>query len=141
MKAAFNYEDILDLPHPVSQKHPAMPLLARAAQFAAFKALTGYEEEIAEEGRYTEQAIELDEHRKEVLDRRLRILWQRREEKPTAEFVCFEPDLRKAGGSYRHIRGVITKIDLLKGTLLLQTGEQIALERLCDLRSDLFFDE
>ena len=141
MKTSFRYEDILDLPHPVSQNHPPMPLLARAAQFAAFKALTGYEEEIVEEGRYTEHAIELDEHRKEVLDRRLRVLWERRSEKPTAEFICFEPDQRKAGGSYRHICGVIAKIDPLKNTLMLQSGEQIALERLCDLQSDLFLED
>ena len=141
MKAAFNYEDILDLPHPISKNHPAMPLLARAAQFAAFKALTGYEEEIAEEGRYTEQAVELDEHRKEVLDRRLRILWERRREEPTAEFICFEPDQRKTGGSYRHIFGVLVKIDPMKNMLLLQSGEQIAIESLCDMQSDLFWDE
>lgn len=141
MNAPFPYEDILDLPHPVSKNHPAIPLLTRAAQFAAFKALTGYEEEIAEEGRHTEQAIELDEYRKEILDRRLRMLWERREEKPLAEFVCFEPDPYKAGGSYRRIRGVVCKTDPLKNILFLQNGEQIALERLCDLQCDLFSEE
>lgn len=43
-----NYEDIINLPHPVSQKHPPMSMMARAAQFAPFAALTGYGEAISE---------------------------------------------------------------------------------------------
>ena len=35
------YEDIINLPHPVSKNHPQMPLRDRAAQFAPFSALTG----------------------------------------------------------------------------------------------------
>ena len=42
------YADIIDLPHPVSKKHPPMPLHDRAAQFAPFAALTGYEAAIDE---------------------------------------------------------------------------------------------
>ena len=42
------YKDIINLPHPVSKKHPQMTIEARAAQFGAFAALTGYEEEIEE---------------------------------------------------------------------------------------------
>ena len=38
------YDDILDCPHHVSSVHPSMPLIDRAAQFAPFSALTGYEE-------------------------------------------------------------------------------------------------
>ena len=43
-----NYEDIINLPHPVSKKHPQMPMANRAAQFAPFAALTGYGEAISE---------------------------------------------------------------------------------------------
>ena len=42
------YKDIIDLPHHVSKKHPQMSIEARAAQFGAFAALTGYEDEIEE---------------------------------------------------------------------------------------------
>ena len=48
---AFPYEDIVDLPHPVSRRHKPMPLLNRAAQFAPFAALTGYHEAIEETAR------------------------------------------------------------------------------------------
>ena len=43
-----NYDDIIHLPHPISQKHPHMSMHARAAQFAPFAALNGYEEAIRE---------------------------------------------------------------------------------------------
>lgn len=42
------YKDIINLPHYVSKKHPQMSIEARAAQFGAFAALTGYEDEIEE---------------------------------------------------------------------------------------------
>lgn len=41
-----NYDDIINLPHPVSKKHPRMSQYNRAAQFSPFAALTGYKEAI-----------------------------------------------------------------------------------------------
>lgn len=38
-----NYDDIINLPHHVSVKHPKMSMYNRAAQFSPFAALTGYE--------------------------------------------------------------------------------------------------
>ena len=42
------YADILRLPHPISRTRPRMSLHSRAAQFAPFAALTGFENDIAE---------------------------------------------------------------------------------------------
>ena len=41
-----NYEDIINLPHHVSKRHPQMSMWNRAAQFAPFSALTSYEDAI-----------------------------------------------------------------------------------------------
>ncbi|MBR2114098.1 MAG: hypothetical protein IJ929_05455 [Prevotella sp.] len=41
-----NYDDIINLPHHVSKRHPQMSMWNRAAQFAPFAALTGYEDAI-----------------------------------------------------------------------------------------------
>ncbi len=46
-----SYEDIINLPHPVSKKHPQMSMMQRAAQFAPFAALTGYDAAINEAAR------------------------------------------------------------------------------------------
>ena len=40
------YDDIIELPHHVSKRHPQMSLHDRAAQFSAFAALSGYGDEI-----------------------------------------------------------------------------------------------
>ncbi len=49
-----DFSDIMNLPHHVSAKHRQMPLADRAAQFSAFAALTGYDEEIDETARLTD---------------------------------------------------------------------------------------
>lgn len=55
------YDDIIELPHPISEKHPRMSMINRAAQFAPFQALTGYGDAIRETTRLTAQKIELTE--------------------------------------------------------------------------------
>ena len=42
------YDDIINMPHHVSKSRGQMPRRNRAAQFAPFAALTGYEEVIEE---------------------------------------------------------------------------------------------
>lgn len=51
------YNDIIDLPHHVSKKHPQMSIHDRAAQFAPFAALTGHEEAIEDTAKQHEDAI------------------------------------------------------------------------------------
>ena len=53
------YDDIIHLPHHVSQNHPQMPLRDRAAQFAPFAALTGCEAAVGETARLTAKRREL----------------------------------------------------------------------------------
>ena len=55
------YDDIINLPHPTSAKHPRMPLSDRAAQFAPFAALSGHSAALVETARLTDQRMELDE--------------------------------------------------------------------------------
>lgn len=43
------YKDIIDLPRPVSARHPPMSNHDRAIQFAPFAALTGYDDRVKEE--------------------------------------------------------------------------------------------
>ena len=49
------YDDIIHLEHPTSRKHPRMTLPERAAQFAPFAALKGYEEVIDENRQKNEE--------------------------------------------------------------------------------------
>mgnify|MGYP003468257302 FL=1 len=52
-----NYDDIINLPHHVSAKHPRMSMLGRAAQFSPFAALTGYEKAIEEARKKQEEIV------------------------------------------------------------------------------------
>ena len=76
------YDDIFDLPHHVSERHPQMSMYNRAAQFAPFAALTGHNAAITEAARLTEAEQELSESDAEVLNRKLAYLHSL-DEKPT----------------------------------------------------------
>ena len=52
------YQAILNRSHPISSKHPPMPREKRAAQFAPFAALTGYEDKIKETERIVNEKYE-----------------------------------------------------------------------------------
>ena len=52
-----NYDDIIHLPHHVSKVHPPMPAENRAAQFAPFAALTGYDDAIEETARLVAEEV------------------------------------------------------------------------------------
>ena len=68
------YDDIIHLPRPVSRRHAPMAIIDRAAQFAPFAALTGYDAAIQETARLTDSAAILDESAREALDEKLRLL-------------------------------------------------------------------
>ena len=91
------YEDIINLSRPVSNR-PKMSLEQRSAQFAPFAALTGYEGQVKETARITENKIEIDEELKMILDLKIQILLDRIKEKPLIKITYFVPDEKKYGG-------------------------------------------
>lgn len=58
MNDEHKYDDIIDLPHHVSTKHPQMALADRAAQFSPFAALTGHGDAIRETERLAGERME-----------------------------------------------------------------------------------
>jgi hypothetical protein len=113
------YDDIINLPHPTSLQHPRMDAGNRAAQFAPFAALTGYEDAIQETGRLTEGRVLLDESEREELDRKLQFLWTAPEQSRQAAITYFVPDGRKAGGAYVTAAGQVEKLETAENRLLL----------------------
>lgn len=128
------YADLLDLPRPVSQRHPRMPRRDRAAQFAPFAALTGYGAVIDEAARLTDSPIALSEEQKAGLDLRLRLLAEALPQRPEARFTYFLPDSRKSGGAYVTAAGRLKRLDIGAGRILLTDGREIQVERLLDLQ-------
>ncbi len=74
MKETHDYDDIIHLPRPVSQKHRPMSMIDRAAQFSPFAALTGYEDAIHDTARITQQAIAQMEQDNAISDELLSLL-------------------------------------------------------------------
>lgn len=132
------YDDIIDLPHHVSKSHPQMSMYNRAAQFAPFAALTGHNAAITEAARLTETEKELSESDAEVLNRKLAFILQHIKDYILVEIVYFEPDGKKAGGSYRTKAGFIKESDPLAGTLEMDDGSLIPIRHIRDIKGDCF---
>ena len=122
------YADIIHLPHHVSQNHPQMPMLDRAAQFAPFAALTGYEAAVGETARLTAERCELDAQEAEELNRRFADLAARLKDRPEVTVEYFVPDERKSGGAYVTVTDRVRHVSLPKKTLVMEDGAVIALE-------------
>ena len=109
------------LPHHVSKTRPQMPMSDRAAQFAPFAALTGYDSAIKETGRLTDERIELDEGALTALNMRYQLLMDALDEEPEVEITYFKPDERKAGGAYVTATGAVIKVDDFERLLTINT--------------------
>ena len=128
------YDAILHLPHHVSKKHPPMPMADRAAQFAPFAALTGYDAAIRENARLTQERIDPAEAELAALDRRFRLL----QEQPEVRLTRFRPDERKSGGAYETVSGIVKQIDLIARRIRLLDGTDIPMDDVLTLDGALF---
>lgn len=138
------YDDIIKLPHPVSKKHPQMPLPDRAAQFAPFAALTGHNEAIREAARLTDSFVELDEEQREKLDQRLQMLLAEMRadplQAPEIKAVYFQPDARKDGGAYVSVSGSVKRVDGYRRQIWFTDGTALPMDHLISIEGELFKD-
>ena len=132
------YDDIINLPHHESTKHPRMSALNRAAQFSPFAALTGHEAAILETARLTNARLELDEDRKEELDERMQIIRDHISLEPDVSITYFVPDSKKEGGSYLQVIGAVKKLDDIEHKILMQNGTIIPINDIYEIESSIF---
>ena len=135
---AHRYDGMLDLPHHVSRRRPQMSRAARAAQFASFKALTGYEDCVTEAARLTEERIALDDMTLLLLNRKLQLLREALPSRPAISVTYFVPDKRKSGGEYVTVGGRVKHIDEAARTMLLTDHKAIPLDEIADMEGELF---
>ena len=129
-----DYFDIINLPHHVSRNHPQMPMEARAAQFAPFAALTGYDAVIHETARLTDKQVELEEYDNDRLNRIFSELMDSLEEHPMVTVSYFKPDEHKAGGAYMTVSGKLKKIDTYEQIMKMEDGTVIPIGSIMDLQ-------
>ena len=122
VKETCKYDDIINLPHHVSEKRARMSMTDRAAQFSPFAALTGYDAAIAETARLTEFRMELEESAKAALNEKLRKLAETVSACPEITATYFLPDARKSGGAYVRVKGRVKKVDVYRERIILVEG-------------------
>ena len=132
------YNEIMWLPHHVSKTRPQMPMSDRAAQFAPFAALTGYDAAIKETGRLTDERIELDVEALSALDMKYQLLMEALDEAPEVTITYFRPDERKAGGKYVSAVGAVKKIDDFERRITMQDGAKIPMDDVLSIEGELF---
>lgn len=138
LKYDHQYDDIINMEHHKSKKHPPMSLYARSAQFAPFAALTGYEEAVRETAREVGDRIEIDEELKNILDSKIQILTEQLKNKPEVIFTYFIADLSKDGGMYVRVTGIVKKIDIYNQNIILEDKTEIPINEIIDISGDIF---
>ena len=93
---------------------------------------------IIETARLTDRKIELDEGTKSVLNEKIQMISDYLSEMPTVTFTHFEPDIKKDGGAYLNTTGTVKRIDEFEKVMILTDGRIISIERIFDIRGELF---
>lgn len=106
-----SYSDMVNLPHYQSNNRKHMPLLERAAQFAPFAALTGYDAQISETARLTDSRPVIGEKEAAQIDEALRVIMEHTAEQPQVKLTVFVPDSQKSGGALVLKEGSVRRVD------------------------------
>lgn len=132
------YEDIINLEHPTSKRHPRMKFADRAAQFSPFAALTGYDDAIVETARVTDRKIELSDDAKTVLNEKLVMIFESDLPESDVTVTYFVADERKLGGKYVSVTGRAVRFDEYKRTVVMACGTEISIEDIIDIDGHMF---
>lgn len=126
-----NYEDIRNHERYQLKHHTPMSLESRAAQFAPFAALVGYDEEIREAARSTDGREELSEDAIDALNQAFQKLLEHEEERPLVMVTYFQPDAKKDGGRYMTYTGNFRFYDAEKRVMKFVDGMVIGVGQVC----------
>lgn len=111
------YDDIINLQHQVSKRHPRMKIEERAAQFGAFDALTGLRSIIGQKEKelsYVEK-IELSDEEKEKISDTLQLL----EIDDLVKIKYYKDNI------YQLIEGKVIKIDTLRKKIVIENNVKV----------------
>lgn len=126
------YDDIINLTRPIS-KHPKLSIDSRAAQFAPFAALTGYDEQVKETARITSDKVILDEDALEKINNKLDYINKNFNDNILVNVTYFIPDKKKSGGKYVDIKGTVTKIKIVEEYIVIDCKTTIPMNNIIDI--------
>lgn len=134
-----NYDDIINLNRPIS-KHKHMTIEERSAQFAPFAALVGYDNAVKETARLTENKIEMNDEQQDMLNFKLRYLYDNINNKNEVTITHFIKDNKKVGGKYINTTGIIKQIDPVQENIKLSNNVIIYMNDIINITGDIFND-
>lgn len=137
-KAEELYADVINLPHHELTSRQRMPRINRAAQFAPFAALTGYDDAVKETARLTTERIELDEATKSELNEKLQIALDKADEEPVITITYFVPDSKKQGGAYVDVTGVIKRIDEYERKVIFTDKTTVPIDEIFEIDGEIY---
>ena len=126
------YDGFYDMPRHISTTKAPMPVIERAAQFAPYAALVGFDGEIREAGRLTEERIYLDECEINEINRRLCEIAEA-DAPVRVRITYFLPDPRKCGGSYPTETVSVKGIDTYSAEVISRDGKRIAISSIISI--------
>ena len=126
--------DLICQPHYRLRHHRPMPMSGRAAQFSAFAALTGYDEDISEAARLTDPRADMSEDALAALDAAFQRMLRHAAEQPAVILTCFQPDARKAGGQYICCAGNFRFFEHETGRVYLTDGTAVPADSICGIQ-------
>ena len=133
----FQYNDIINMPYPTPEIEKDFPdKILRAAQFAPFAALTGYDEAVEETARLTDSKMELDEYQKAELNDK--ILFLNDNEAEEVQITYFVPDKRKYGGAYITKKGIVLKVREYEKDVVMNDGTEILIDDIIEIDGSQF---
>ena len=134
----FRYNDILNMPYPNPEIEKDFPdKILRAAQFAPFAALTGYDEAVEETARLTDSKVELDEYQKAALNEKLLFLDSPVNDEEVS-ITYFVPDKRKSGGAYITKKGIVLKVREYEKDVVMEDGTEIPIDDIIVIEGNQF---
>ena len=135
-----DYDQIIGCPHYQSVIRPHMARGNRAAQFAPFAALTGYDDAVKETARWTDAKIEVEEVRAVFLNERLCMLQEQIGERPFVRITYFRPDEKKDGGAYVTVSGNVRRLDTFARVVVFTDRTTIPIDDILDIQGEIFPD-
>ena len=131
------YADIIDHEYRGAQHRKPMPLDARAAQFAPFAALAGYDKALAETARQTSPKLDLPQEEHERIFQRLSLALSRLSEEDVLTITYFVPDPLKEGGEYVVSKAHIKKYDEYERILTMSDGSTIPIDEILSVEDNM----
>ena len=128
------YKDIINNPYPNRETEKAFPHeVNRAAQFAPYAALKGFEELVEETARTTQKFIEPDDGIKEEINRKLRYIADSGDKDILTTITYFHKDERKDGGEYITYTGIPVKLKEFEKEIIFDDGMVIMIDTILSI--------